>query len=205
MELKNLIETHLDLPRLSKDLDELGAPGRLWSVAQWTREDLAILWEASKGFRPLTLDDLVPPSTEPRGEVVHEGKNSLPLFSRFRKHFFRPAPEELVGYNEQSTNAFTGPGYYVARASADAGEVDFDYTKTPGTKAAAWPAIAPSTARLGRFVYGGAIDVVRGISSHVSIGRVRKNGRDEDVWFALVRVDAKASPSVDAPTAEKSP
>ncbi len=191
MELKNLIETHLNLPRLSKDLDELGAPGRLWSVAQWTRADLAILWEASKGFRPLTLDDLVPPSAGP-AEVVHEGKNSLPFFSRFRKHFFRPAadaePQELVGYNDQSTSVFTGPGYYVARASAEAGEIDFDYTKTPSAKVDAWPPLAPSTARLGRFVYGGAIDVVRGISSHVSIGRVRKNGRDEDVWFVLVRL-----------------
>ena len=203
MELKNLIETHLDLPRLSGVLDELGAPGRLWSVQQWTRGNLAVLWEAAKGFRPLTLDDLVPPSTAPLGDVVHHGKNSLPLFSHFRKHFCRPAapPDaaaeaspELVGYNEQATSAFTGPGYYVARPSAEPGAIDFDYTKTPAQKAASWPPLAPSSARLGRFVYAGAIDVVRSISSHVCIGRVRKNGRDEDVWFVLVREDRAEDP-----------
>ena len=199
MELKNLIETHLDLPKLSSVLDELGPPGRLWSVQQWTRGNLAVLWEAAKGFRPLTLDDLVPPSIAPLGEVVHHGKNSLPMFSHFRKHFCRPAPAsgdapvestpELVGYNEQATGAFTGPGYYVARASAESGAVDFDYTKTPAQKAPSWPPLAPSSARLGRFVYAGAIDLVRSISSHVCVGRVRKNGRDEDVWFVLVRED----------------
>ncbi|HEX4447205.1 MAG TPA: hypothetical protein VH044_10730 [Polyangiaceae bacterium] len=208
MELKNLIETHLDLPKLSSVLDELGPPGRLWSVQQWTRGNLAVLWEAAKGFRPLTLDDLVPPSIAPLSEVVHHGKNSLPVFSHFRKHFCRPAPApasgasgegsgdapvesaaELVGYNEQATGAFTGPGYYVARASAESGAVDFDYTKTPAQKAASWPPLAPSSARLGRFVYAGAVDLVRSISSHVCVGRVRKNGRDEDVWFVLVRED----------------
>src|SRR6185312_15669387 len=99
-----------------------------------------------------------------------------------------------AGYNDQSTSVFTGPGYYLARPSAEPGEVDFDYTKVPPAKAPSWPPLAPSSARLGRFVYGGAVDVVRGISSHVCIGRVRKNGRDQDVWFALVREDREDTP-----------
>jgi hypothetical protein len=196
MELKNLIEVHLDLPRLSQVLDDLGTPGRLWSVNQWTHANLAVLWEAAKGFRPLTLDDLVPPSVGPLVPVVHVGKNSLPVFAHFRKQFCKPKDEsskELFGYNVQSTSVFTGPGYFVARVSsgegASEGEIDFDYTKSPTEKPEGWPPIVPASARLGRFVYGGAIDVVRGISSHVSIGRVRKNGRDEDAWFALVRED----------------
>jgi hypothetical protein len=196
MELKNLIEVHLDLPRLSQVLDELGPPGRLWSVNQWTRGNLAVLWEAAKGFRALTLDDFVPTSVGPLVPVVHDGKNSLPLFAHFRKQFCKPNDEsrkELFGYNLQSTSVFTGPGYYVARPSANEGEVDFDYTKGPTEKPEGWPPVVPSTARLGRFVYGGAIDVVRGISSHVSIGRVRKNGHDEDVWFVLVREDPEPS------------
>jgi hypothetical protein len=198
MELKNLIETHLDLPRLSKDLDELGHPGRVWSVLQWTRPNMAVLWEATKGFRPVTLDDFAPPSVEPLVQVIHDGKNSLALFNHFEKRFCRPKAAEqqgeLFGYNHQSTSAFTGPGYFVVRPSADAGEVDIDYTKLPTEKPEAWPPIVPNSRRLGRFVFGGMVDVMRGISSHVTIGRARRGAKWMDAWFVLVRGEPE-SPS----------
>jgi len=193
MELKNLIETHLDLPRLSKDLDELGHPGRIWSVRQWNRANMSVLWEATKGFRPITLDDFVPSSVEPFVEVIHDGKNSLGAFNHFQKRFCKPRDpnggKELVGYNHQSVSAFTGPGYYVARPSAEPGEVDIDYTTLPKDKPEGWPAIAANSDRLGRFVFAGMIDVMRGISSHVTIGRARKAGSWKDTWFVLVRED----------------
>ncbi|HEV3191431.1 MAG TPA: hypothetical protein VGY54_13075, partial [Polyangiaceae bacterium] len=69
MDLQNLIEVHLDIPRLAKDLDELGHAGRVWSVRQWTRANMAILWDAAKGFRPITLDDYVPPGVPPHVAV----------------------------------------------------------------------------------------------------------------------------------------
>ena len=53
----------------------------------------------------------------------------------------------------------------------------------------AWPAIVPNEARLGRFVYAGMIDVMRGISTHVSIGRAKKKKGYMDAWFVLVRED----------------
>jgi hypothetical protein len=193
MELRNLIETHLDLPRLSKDLDELGHPGRLWSVRQWSRANMSVLWEATKGFRPVALDDFVPASVGPLVEVIHEGKNSLGAFSHFQKRFCRPGnssgSEALAGYNHQSMSALTGPGYYVARPSTDPGEVDIDYTMLPTERVASWPPIAPSSDRLGRFVFSGMIDVMRGLSSHVTIGRARKGGAWKDAWFVLVRED----------------
>jgi hypothetical protein len=34
------------------------------------------------------------------------------------------------------------------------------------------------------------VDVMRGISNHVSIGRAWKQGKYMDAWFALVREDA---------------
>jgi hypothetical protein len=204
MELKNLIETHLDLPRLSKDLDELGHPGRVWSVNQWTRKNMAVLWEATKGFHPVTLDDFAPASVEPLVEVIHEGKNSLSLFSHFEKRFCRPkSPDlsgELFGYNAQSTSAFTGPGYFVVRPSAEAGEVDIDYTKLPTEKPASWPPIGPNSQRLGRFVFDGMIDVMRGIASHVTIGRARKGGQWLDTWFVLVRGEAKSAAEHESPS-----
>jgi hypothetical protein len=199
MELRNLIETHLDLPRLAKDLDEIGMPARLWAVRQWTRSVQATLWEAVKGFRPLTLDDLVPPGVGPHVEVIHHGMNTLPAWNHFQKRFARPMDPEpkdqLVGYNVQSLSAFTGPGYYVARPAADAGEVDIDYTLVPRDRPEAWPPVVPNSARLGRFVYDGLLDVMRGVSSAVSIGRARKNRVWMDAWFVLVRQDPEPQPT----------
>jgi hypothetical protein len=193
MELKNLIDPHLDLPRLAKDLDELGTPARVWATRQWTRPIQAKLFEAAKGFRPVTLDDYVPPDVGPHVQVITHGMNTLPAHNHFQKRFAKPVDPEvkdqLVGYNFQSLSPFTGPGYYVAHPASEAGEVDIDYTMLPKEKLEAWPAIVPNSARLGRFIYYGMVDVMRGISSHVSIGRARKKSGWMDAWFVLVRED----------------
>jgi hypothetical protein len=198
MELRNLIDTHLDLPRLSKDLDELGHPARVWATRHWDRATQAKLYEAAKGFRPVTLDDYVPPGTAPLTEVRTWGTNTLPAHNHFQKRFCRPsdasATDRLIGYNFQGLSGFTGPGYYVAHGSAENGEVDVDYTLVPTEKPAEWPAIVPNSARLGRFVYEGMVDVMRGISTHVSIGRARKKQGWLDAWFVLVREDPSPSP-----------
>jgi hypothetical protein len=193
MQLQNLIETHLDVPRLAKDLDELGHAGRVWAVRQWTRANMATLYEAVKGFRPVTLDDYVPPGVAPLVEVIHHGKNTLPAHTIFQKRFSRPADpsakDYLVGFNFQTMSPFTGPGYYVAHVSADPAEVDIDYTMLPKEKPEPWPPIVPNSQRLGRFVYYGMIDVMRGISTNVSIGRAKKKHGWMDAWFTLVRED----------------
>ncbi|MGO9833909.1 MAG: hypothetical protein ACLP1X_06820 [Polyangiaceae bacterium] len=200
MDLRNLIGPHLDLARLSKDLDELGHSGRLWSIYQWTRGDMAKLWDATKGTKPLTLDDFVPPSAAPLAEVIHHGKNSLPAHNFFQKRFCKPkdpeAKDMLVGFNYQTWAAATGPGYFVAHPSSDAGDagcVDIDYTMIPKEKPDAWPPIEPNSVRLGRFVYYGMVDVMHGISSHVSIGRARKKHGWMNAWFVLVREDPQPS------------
>jgi hypothetical protein len=195
MELRNLIEMRLDLPRLAKDLDELGHPARVWAVRQWGRPVQAKLWEAVQGFRPVTLDDYVPPDVAPHVEVIHHGTNTLPAYNHFQKRFAKPSDPEshgkLVGFNFQSLSGITGPGYYVAHPATDRGEVDIDYTMVPKEKLDAWPPIVPSSRGLGRFVYGGMVDVMRGVSSHVSIGRARKKKGWVDAWFVLVREDPR--------------
>jgi hypothetical protein len=195
MELKNLIDVHLDLPRLSKDLDELGHDARVWATRHWGRGTQARLWEAAKGFRPVTLDDYVPSGTPPLTQVITWGMNTLPAHNHFQKRFCRPndpeAKDRLVGFNFQSLASITGPGYYVAHPAPDAGEVDIDYTMAPAAtdKAPEWPPFLPNSARLGRFVYYGMVDVMRGVSSHVSIGRAKKAAGWMDAWFVLVRQD----------------
>ena len=201
MDLRNLIETHLDLPQLSKVLDELGTEGRVWSVRQWTREHQAKLWEAAKGLRAITLDDFVPASVDPLVPVIHHGQNSLPMHTHFQKRFAK-LPEtpdagaadngaRLVGYNEQTLAVFSGPGYFMVHPSSEPGEVDIDYTMVPKVKPQSWPPIVPNSVRLAPAIYGGMIDVMRGISSHVTIGRARRKAGWMDNWFVLVREDPR--------------
>ena len=182
----------LDLPRLVKVLDELGHLGRVATIREWDRDVMAKLYEAVKGFHKVTIDDYVPASASPLSEVIHHGKNSLPLFTHFQKRFCKPATETapkplLYGYNHHPMTPFTGPGYYVAYDEGD--EVYIDYTQIPPAKVESWPPIAPNEAKLGRFVYAGMIDIMRGISSHVSIGRAKKKGEMMDAWFVLCRQD----------------
>ena len=195
MDLTVLLDP-IDLPRLAKVLDELGHLGRVATIREWDRATQAKLYEAVKGFRKVTIDDYVPPSIAPLTEVITHGKNSLPMFTHFQKRFCKPAepttPKSMLyGYNHQAMTAFTGPGYYVAYDEGD--EVFIDYTQIPPAKVASWPPIVPNEAKLGRLVYGGMIDIMRGISSHVSIGRAKKKGEMMDAWFVLCRQDPEAT------------
>jgi hypothetical protein len=192
MDLNVLIEPKVDLPRLTKVLDELGHEGRTHTIRTWHKHQMELLWEACKDYRTLTLDHFVPSSVGPMVEVVHELKNSLALFTIARKRFCRPdLPEtsELWGYNDQWTTPFAGPGYFTTRLSETPGEVLFDYMTLPKGKVESWPPIVPNEERLGRFVYAGTIDHIRGISNHVCIGRAQKGPKLLDVWFVLCRKD----------------
>jgi hypothetical protein len=192
MDLNVLIENEIDIARITRVLDEMGHPGRVHTTRTWGRRQMAKLWEAAKGHHALPLAHFVPPGVGPLVEVVHELKNSLPMFTINQKRFCRPDdPElkELWGYNHTSTNGFTGPGYFVVRSSATEGEIVFDYKTLPRGRVESWPAIVPNEARLGRFVYAGMIDHMRGISNHVCIGRAERGGDLLDVWFVLCRKD----------------
>src|SRR3989442_10334145 len=51
----------------------------------------ARLYAAVAGAPRVILTDLVPPDAPPLGEVIFEGKNSLPAFTLFQKRFCRPS------------------------------------------------------------------------------------------------------------------
>jgi len=193
MDVSVLLEPTIDLPRLAEVLDGLGHEGRVHTIRGWGKKRQAALFEAAKGHMPLDLDFLVPSSLGPLVEVIHDGQNTLPAFSHFQKRFTKLENEDakIGGYNHQSTAALTGPGYFVVRAGEGEheGELEIDYTKLPKGKPASWPKIAPNEGILPGLVYGGMIDYLRGISTHVSIGRAWKGGKPMDAWFALVRKD----------------
>jgi hypothetical protein len=181
---------------ISKHLDGLDHPRRVEAVTSLGRKEQSRLFDAAKGYRSISIADIVPPDRAPMREVVHHGKNSLPAFTRFAKVFCRPDGDDaksgdLWGYNRNSglVSTAVGPGYFVAYDHGD-GEVLVDYTRLPLRKPSHWPEMLPNDARLSRFVYNGTQDALRGVSTHVTIGRATKGGKPMDAWFVLCREDS---------------
>ena len=190
--LRHLLRrTRYDLPRAAEHLDALSPAARLQEIRSLRPRELAALFEAAAGHRPIDLDFVVPADVAPMREVVHEGKNSLPAFTHFAKVFCRPeeGADELWGYNRSHplVQHVVGPGYFVLRRHEVEGELLVDYLRIPPSAPSGWPPILPNEARLSRFVYAGTQDVLRGVSAHVSIGRATRGGKPMDAWFALCR------------------
>lgn len=195
MDVTTLLEPTIDLERLTEVLDGLGHDGRVHTIRTWTKRQKAALFEAAKGYRPLDLDFLVPAGVGPLVEVVHDGHNTLPMFTRFQKLFTKLDGEAfpIGGYNRHSMQAFTGPGYFAVTQGEGEheGELVIDYTRVPTQKPASWPEIRPNEGLIAALVNGGMVDYLRGLSSHVSIGAAYKNGKHRNQWFALVRKDPR--------------
>jgi len=193
MDVSVLLEPTIDLKRLAEVLDGLGHEGRVHTARGWGAKRQAELFEVAKGHLPIDLDFLVPPSMGPLVEVIHEGKNTLPAFTHFQKRFVRLEGEEapIGGYNHQTLSPLTGPGYFLVDLGTGEheGELAIDYTRLPKKKPASWPEIRGNDGGLGALVYGGMIDYLRALSTHVSIGRAYKKGKAMDAWFTLVRKD----------------
>ncbi len=186
----------IDLARVAAHLDALDHGARVAEVTSLGKREQARLFAAADGFRPLALDHFVPEGHAPMREVVHHGRNSLPVFTRFAKVFTRPddpraAGEVVWGYNRTSglLQTTVGPGYFVAYPYAKEGEVLIDYLRTPPRKPDGWPEILPNSARLSRVVYYRTQDVMRGVSEHVSIGRATRDGKEMPNYFVLCRED----------------
>ena len=181
-----------DMTAIEDHLSGLASPDRVTEVRSLERPHQRKLFDVAKGYRPISLSDLVPKDHPAMTEVVHHGKNSLPALTHFAKVFIRPASDhrnELWGYNRASAivETIVGPGYFVVHPHEVAGEVLVDYLRVPTAKPAHWPKILPNDARLSFFVYNGTQDVLRGVSKHVSIGRATKRGKPMDAWFVLCR------------------
>jgi hypothetical protein len=182
----------VDVTGLARHLDGLGDAERAAATAAMKPGQQARLYEAAQGFRPLALDHFVPQGVPPLAQVIHSGKNSIPLFSHFEKRFCRPAAgaDRLWGYNQnpRAIQSVTGPGYFVCYAIG-AGEVLIDYCEVPPGKPDAWPPVLPNSAGFSRFIYNRTKDTMRGVSNHVSIGRAARDGKTMDNWFVLCRRD----------------
>ncbi len=191
-----LREGEIEMDRVAAYLDGLRHTERVVAIRSTGRKDQARLYAAAQGFAPVRLADLVLPGTGDAKTVRHFGKNTLPAFTHFEKRFCRPAgqpgdaPEELWGFNFQSLQPLTGPGYFIARSSPEptsVPEVWVDYHRVPPEAPAGWPTVRSNDRGVGRLVYGSMIDTLRRVSEHVTIGSAAKGGKDMGSWFLLCR------------------
>lgn len=183
----------IDTDKLAAALDAADAETRLAFVRALTPTLQRRLFDAAS--RPVTTLDIVPERVGPLQEVICEGRNTLPAFRHFQKRFCIPSAEHtpdnrrvLWGYNHQTLSGITGPGYFVGYDDTESGELVIDYRELPPEHPQSWPQILDNRARLGRFVYAGMVDRLRGVSEHVTIGRAYK-ADPMNAWFALVRID----------------
>jgi hypothetical protein len=194
MDVTIFLEPKVDIEKLAEALDGLGHEGRVHATRTWTKKQMAAIFEACAG-RAISLDLLVPPGVGRNVEVIHDLRNTLPLFSNAQKRFARLDGDvaDMGGFNKQHGVArVSEPGYFTVRAGEGEheNELVIDYTKVPKSKPDAWPDIeANDGGFLNPIVWGGMVDYLRRVSEHVSIGQATKKGKAIGQYFALVRRD----------------
>jgi hypothetical protein len=189
-----------EIDAIAAYLDGLGTDERLAETRTLNRDEQRRLYEKAATARPLALADFVPEGTRARAEIIHDGRNTLPLpggLKLFQKRFCRPeerGDERLFGYNQSPFLSTVGPGYFVAvptkgNAAWEArGAVVVDYFQTPdGPVAEGWPKVVPSSRGLSYFVYHRTRDFMRRVSVHVTIGAAYKEEKALDHYFVLCR------------------
>ena len=197
MSLKKMLKDEATtLQDVSAYLDALENEERIKEVRRLGRKPQIRLWELAADGGSLDLDYFVPADTPPLTEVIHYGKNTLPVFTNFEKRFCRPkeANGGLYGYNEGFTRHFIGPGYFVAHATDpkdtwhDPSDLVIDYFMVPEDEVVdGWPKVIPNHKRLQMFVYKHTRDFMRRVSEHVTIGKAYKNEKALGAYFLLCR------------------
>lgn len=194
-----ILDPQSTLDSIAAHLDGLSPEARLADTRTLGRGDQRRLYQLAASASPLTLDDFVPPGRAPLSQVIHDGRNTLPLpasLRLFQKRFCRPAEGEgrLFGYNQSPFLRTIGPGFFVAIPTAGRpawearGAVVIDYFQVPdGAVAAGWPPVIPNTRGLQYFVYHRTRDFMRRVSTHVTIGAAFREESALDHYFILCR------------------
>ena len=85
--------------------------------------------------------------------------------------------------------AVIGPGHFVLRSGPADNELHVDYYSVPDERLDGAPPLQANTKGISTLIYGNMIDVLRRVSSHVTIGRAVKHGKDTPNYFLLCRQD----------------
>jgi len=190
-QLKTLVEQGAAAQDISALLNSLTPLHRLDEVLEVKGKLIGQLYRLVQGHNTLKTSELLPSGTAAGETYVYEGRNSLPVFSRFQKRLTQTADGTIFGYNHQANRIITGPGYFVVKQGDGEreGEVLFDYTEAPPFEPKGWPAIAPNDQGLSRYVFANMHDWVRRVANGVFVGCAFKLGVDQDTYFSLTSQD----------------
>jgi hypothetical protein len=168
-------------------LDAATAPDRIAAVQAMSRDAQKRLWSvASSGS--LAAGELITAGAAD-GTERFAGRNSLALFSRFEKWFFRSGGGTF-GMNRHPLMPLIGPGYFGVQERPSGGLV-FAYRQLPDAAPQGWPEVRSNDRGLARAVYGGLVDEVVWVSRDVLVGAAFRDGRPMDSYFVLARLEAK--------------
>ena len=187
--LRDLLEKpDTTLADLQRHLDALDGKTRIAECRQLGRRQQIRLFDLARDGAPVTPEDMVASARD--GEPVPwYGKNSLPAFTHFEKHF-RRHEDKIVGFNSNPFHVtmVTGPGYYVCTPDASRPkEIVIDYTQLPARAPAGWPKVKRNTSGASIFVYGHMKDYCRRVSDTVVIGAAERKGKPIGAYFVLCR------------------
>jgi len=187
--LKNLLrDDKTTLAQVTAYLKPLSHEQKSNEALSLNKKCQARLWVLAKDGSPLDLNYLVPKDAKSLDPQPFDGKNSLPVFTRFQKVFYRTPDGLIGGYNNSSAAPLIGWGYYIAEPNPKTNkELAVNYTKLPKDKPAGWPAIKPNTAFPTIFVYGNMIDYLRRVDDEVLIGKAFRQGKEMENYFVLIR------------------
>jgi len=187
--LQNFLEARAPAKEIEAFLDGLSPAARVEEVLRVTGAGVKRLYDAVADAPTLTLEELIPGSAPSGATVIYEGRNSLPLFSRFQKRVARVSGSVVVGYNHQTMAVVTGPGYFIVKPASGEGphgkELLFDYTEAPPATPEGWPRYSPNDRGLAKAVYGNMKDYVRRVARGVVVGKAYKLGVDQKAYFSL--------------------
>jgi len=187
----------VDIAAIAAHLDALPPEARAAQATALDRAHQRLLYDKAAHAPAIDLAHFIGTAL-PGDEVIHDGRNTLPVpapLRRFQKRFCRADTDDRVfGYNEGVSRRAIGPGYFVAvptagrPAWAARGAVVIDYFQVPdGPVPAGWPRVVDNRHGLQRFVYHGTRDFMRRVSRHVSVGAAYKGERPLDHYFVLCR------------------
>ena len=185
--LLELVRKNSAIEEIAKHLDALPAEARVAQALELGKKEQLRLFELAEKGPKASAEDFAPQSSAGK-EVLFEGRNSMPVFSRFQKRFYRSPEGRVFGYNHQTMSPLTGPGYFELLPSArSGGELLFDYNRIPERGAPGWPPVKSNNGGFARLVFGGMNDYVRKAGEGVLIGYAFKDGKDMRTTFILAR------------------
>lgn len=173
---------------IARHLDALEPAERLRQVLAVKGKWVKALYDRVADGPPVTLEEFVPTSTTGT-TLIYEGRNSLAMFTRFQKRFLRTQSGVIVGYNHQTWQWVTGPGYFVFQ-EADGqppvpNEPYIDYITEPPEIPEGWPAYKPNGRGLSKGVYGNMHDYMRRVANTVYVGKAYRATEDIGAYFSL--------------------